>query len=234
MPVAFCPNPPPPQEGQPGGRPADPDVTGGFYQPAVGFLDGGNTTLAAVRVRCGLAYVTQEIYVAWNQGYHSNQNPEIQTLSLSQAAGVEAIPRDDAARPPTVPAGETVTLSAIWPVCPEAPTCGDAICSAGEDVESCSEDCTTPLGCGGAESYVVYQPETGTLETRREAVSATWFTTGGTLGVARNGRDGEDLENVVANTWTAPTTPGEAWLAVVLRDERGGVDFAGYRVTVSE
>ncbi|HEX3594926.1 MAG TPA: hypothetical protein VHU80_07490, partial [Polyangiaceae bacterium] len=34
----FGPNPPPPKPGETGGRPADPDPTGGYYQPVVAFL----------------------------------------------------------------------------------------------------------------------------------------------------------------------------------------------------
>jgi hypothetical protein len=53
----FGPNPPPPEDGQPAGRPTDPDVTGGFHQPAVIFGP-DDPTLAAARVRCGLANVS--------------------------------------------------------------------------------------------------------------------------------------------------------------------------------
>lgn len=210
----FGPNPPPPVPGQPNGRPADPDITGGFYQPALAFLD-GTPTLVPVRVRCGIANVAQETYVAWNQGYHSNENPEVLSLDL----------------PSTVGPGEGVTLAVSWPECPEA-ACGDGLCVGGEDIVGCAEDCTAPVGCGGAETYLVYEPGTKELLTRREAMSATWFTTGGTFDVARNGRTGDDAELSLENGWTAPDEPGEVWIAVVLRDERGGIDFASGRVTV--
>lgn len=105
--------------------------------------------------------------------------------------------------------GETVTLELEWPACPD-----DA-------------------SCPGAETYVVYDPETDALLPRREAISATWFATGGTWEVARNGRAGDDEAQTVKNGWTAPQTEGEVWIAVALRDERGGVDFASYRVSVA-
>ncbi len=62
---------------------------------------------------------------------------------------------------------------------------------------------------------------------RGEAISATWFATGGTLDVARNGRTGEDTATELVNGWTAPETPGDVWVGVVLRDERGGSAWPG-------
>ena len=218
----FGPNPPPAEDGSSGGRPTDPDVTGGYYQPALGFVDGGaaDTMLAPLRIRCGLANVSQETYVAWNLGYHSNENPAVTSFTVDGADAGST----------TVAPGATVALGAGWADCPADPVCGDGVCSAGEDQTSCAEDCATPVGCGGAESYVVYDGET--LNTRREAISAAWFTTGGGLAEARNGQDGDDTSAAVSNTWTAPESAGDVWLGVVLRDERGGVGYAGYHVTV--
>jgi hypothetical protein len=212
----FGPNPPPPEEGQPAGRPQDPDITGGFYQPAVGFEDEVLSTLVPVRIRCGIANVTQETYVEWNQRYHSNQNPDPAAIAID---------------PVTVAAGETVTFTASWPECPDVSVCGDGVCSADEDLVACPDDCSEPHGCGGAETYVVY--EDGELTTRREAISATWFATAGSFDAARVGRDGEDRATSVDNGWTAPAESGDAWIAVVLRDERGGVSFQDVVISVN-
>ena len=76
----------------------------------------------------------------------------------------------------------------------------------------------------GAETYVVWDEPSETLLTRREALSVAWFTTGGTLDLARNGRDGDDTATSVTNSWTAQEA-GEATIFAVLRDERGGVGF---------
>lgn len=222
----FGPNPPPPVDGELGGRPTDPDVTGGYYQPALGFPEEGDPTLVQARIRCGLALVDQETYVAWNLGYHSNENPQVTGLALD---GVPV----DAVEGAVVTAGANVTLTVSWPTCPDTPECGDGLCSLGEDLSTCPEDCETPVGCAGAEGYVAYDAEEGTLFSRREAVSATWFTTGGSFEAARVGRTGDERETSVDNRWTAPDEAGDAWLAVVLRDERGGVGFQGYRVTVA-
>lgn len=221
----FGPNPPPPDESGVAGRPVDPDVTGGYYQPVVGF-GGESVTLAAPRLRCGLANVSQEVYVAWNLAYHDNQNPDVLELRL------DGQPLSADGEPPVVTAGQAVALTLAWPECPIEATCGDGVCSAGEDLEVCAEDCAEPVGCGGAETYVRHDPDTGLLETRREAISVAWFTTDGVLAEARGGREGDDPSTTADNTWTAPDASGEAWIGVVLRDERGGVGYAGYRVRV--
>jgi hypothetical protein len=152
----------PPQDGELAGRPADPDSTGGFYHPVVAFGDGA-PVLAAVRVRCGIANVDQETYVAWNQGYASNANPDLLALELDD---VPLSPFGDAFFLEVEP-GEQVTLTASWPWCEEAP-------------------------CGGAETYAVYDPVSRELVPRREALSVAWFASGGALALARNGRDGDD------------------------------------------
>ncbi len=54
-------------------------------------------------------------------------------------------------------------------------------------------------------------------------------------GPARRGGDRaleSELEASTENTWEAPATPGATKLWLVLRDSRGGVDFAGYEVVV--
>lgn len=199
----FGPNPPPPEEGQPAGRPADPDVTGGYYQPLLAFPAEGFPTLASERIRCGIANVAQETYIAWNQGYLSNVAPQVAELLVDGVAAA----RDGDGEPATVAAGETVTLTASW------------------------QSCDAP--CAGAETYLLYDDAADELVERREAVSATWFATAGTFADARNGRSGDDEATSVENEWTAPDG-GQAWLAVVLRDERGGVDWAAYRVAAGE
>lgn len=230
----FGPNPPPAQDGESAGRPADPDVTGGYYQPVVVFdeHEGLDVSLGAVRLRCGLAGVTQATYVAWNQGYHSNTNPELASLSIVRGETLTVIPRDGEGEPPTLAPGEAVTLRLEWPECPLSPSCGDGVCSAGEDTLTCADDCETPVACGGAETYLVYDAEAQLLVERREGVSASAFVTAGELSVPRGGRDGADAEVTVDLSFTAPETSGELWLGAVLRDDRGGVGFSGHRVIV--
>lgn len=210
----FGPNPPPPVAGEPNGRPVDPDVTGGFHQPVSTFL-GDLVTLGAVRLRCGVANVSQEASIAWNAAYHSNENPVIASFDVPASARV----------------GEPVAVTVSWPSCP-GPVCGDGLCVGGEDLAGCPADCAAPLGCGGAETYAVYDPDRGALRERREALSATWFSNRGAWDTARNGRGGDDEGLSLRNAWT-PDAPGTAWIGVVLRDERGGVAFAEGEVEVA-
>lgn len=218
----FGPNPPPADEGGVAGRPVDPDGSGGFYQPIVGF-DDAVPTLASARVRCGIANVSQDDYVRWNLAYHDNANPEVSAFTVDG----EAIAEDA-----TVAPGAQVALSVGWPECPVTSACGDAVCSGDETAESCAGDCETPSGCGGAETYALWDAEAKTLSTVRETLSVSWFATGGTLAEARGGRAADDPETEVSNTWTAPPDAGETWLGVVLHDDRGGVGFAGGWVSV--
>ncbi len=182
----FGPNPPPPAEGESAGRPADPDATGGYWQPALAFA-GADVVLAPVRVRCGLANVAQEDAVAWNLAYVSNTAPR-PTLAVD---GVEV-------RDGTAPlGGREVAIEVSWPACDEAP-------------------------CGGAEPYVVWDDAVDALVERREAMSATWYTTAGTWDEARNGVGEDEGETAVGNVLRLGGAE-EAWVAVVLRDARGGV-----------
>jgi hypothetical protein len=82
------------------------------------------------------------------------------------------------------------------------------------------------------ESYPVLDPLAEVLVDHREAMTVSWFATAGVLASERSGRGENDPALDATNTWSAPSTPGPAHLYVVLRDSRGGVDFAAYDVTV--
>jgi hypothetical protein len=229
----FGPNPPPPEDGEIGGRPVDPDYTGGFYQPALAWED-GIPTLASLRVRCGIANVSQETYIAWNQGYINNASPTAET--------VEVVLREVGADPTSfeleVPEAvemntdQVLSMRLSWEECPETPECGDDLCTTGESQESCPEDCSLPRPCGGAETYVVHEAGTERLKTAREAISVAWFYTGGSLEELRNGREDADYLSFVDNEWR-PEGPGDYWIWAVLRDSRGGVDWVSISVTVN-
>ena len=233
---AFGPNPPASSDGSAGGRPVDPDITGGYYQPLVGFPESGDVTLAAARVRCGLANVTQETYAAWNASYHSNTSPIVAGVTGDAGAGATEWVEDGAGEPTSVGVGARVTLTAAWPECPGVgggpEACGDGFCAADEDAVGCASDCEAPVACGGAETYTLYDAASKTLGTQREAMEATWFATAGSFTDARVGRAGDDEATAVEDVWLAPDTAQDVWLAVVLRDDRGGVAFQSYRVRV--
>jgi hypothetical protein len=83
-----------------------------------------------------------------------------------------------------------------------------------------------------AESYAYFDPVAQAISTRREAMSVAWYVSGGKLDTESTGRAQDDLALDSENTWAAPSNAGPAKLWVVLRDSRGGVDFATYDVTI--
>lgn len=190
----FGPDPPDPVNGQPAGRPVDPDSTGGYEQPLqvrAQQADLGATTLATTRILCGLDGATPEVSADFKERYLPNANPTVEDIVI----------------PAQVTAGSTVELEVEWP------SCGDE-------------------ACGGAESYVWFDPSTRALQVRREGIRASWFATAGRFDIPHTGRaEGED-ETFATNLWKAPDEPGEVTVYVVLRDDRGGVGWGKVEVGV--
>jgi hypothetical protein len=223
----FGPERPDPEPGEPAGRPVDPDPTGGFYQPVLAWLD-DEVVVGGVRITCGLFNVAPTVSTDFTSRYQLNENPAIERLELVASDG--SITALEEGVVSSVRAGESYTVRAVFPSCPTEPDCGDGICSSGEttsdafpELSFCPEDCETPRGCGGAETYVVYDPETARVETRRESPIVSWFATGGSFSSERTGDTGALEESrVSSNGWKAPD-PGPARIWAVLRDDRGGV-----------
>jgi hypothetical protein len=84
-----------------------------------------------------------------------------------------------------------------------------------------------------AETYVYFDRDSQALTTKREAMSVAWYVTAGELEVPATGRGEGDSLASTSNVWTAPGAPGTSTLWVVLRDSRGGVDFAEYELDVT-
>src|SRR5262249_31369425 len=158
------PDTPPSTGNGPGGRPVDPDATGGFYQPVIVFATDGSSspTLAQVRVSCGLAGVTPEVAEDYARAYRRNRDPGSAARSILRGDVYVHVPPIGSGPPPTVAPGEVVTLLVSWAACPETSACGDGICSADETLASCASDCASPVACG-AETYVVYDQASQTL-----------------------------------------------------------------------
>lgn len=79
-----------------------------------------------------------------------------------------------------------------------------------------------------AETFVVFDLVAQRLVERTESMQTSWYVTAGSLLHDRVGRDagGDDVSlRTVTNEWRAPRAPGRATLWVVLRDDRGGVDW---------
>jgi hypothetical protein len=221
---------PEPKEGEPPGRPADPDPTGGYYQPTRLLVDDGVVkALGQTRLVCGLPGATREIAEKYRRLYHLNTNPAIASMNVVNGAAADKI---DPKTPVTVPRGGKITFRVTWPECPDSTRCGDGICGGDEDITSCKEDCTTFLGCGGAEKYLQYDLASLELLNRRESMRVSWFSNAGTFDQDRTGRDENETASFADNVWTAPSTPGNYPVIVVLRDARGGVDWSGFTVVV--
>lgn len=208
----FGSDPPPASApGQPNGRPVDPDITGGYYQPVPVFDPNADpsATLFEVRIACGLVGATPAQGREFRQRYVRNQNPAIRAITVSH--GEQTLPVGD--DPVRIPAGASVTLRLEWPECvPD----GDA----------------AEVACEGAEVYTRFDLRKLDLVTERESLRVAWYATAGTFESASTGRASEDPETFVENRFTAPETRGEVVLWTVLRDDRGGSAWASFRVRV--
>ena len=226
-------------------RPADPDVTGGYYQPLrVLYRPSPGQVVPAIaklRIRCGLPGASQEQTARYNRSYHSNTNPRIESITALSPGGpqvlgdVTALPKP---APIMVAPGQTVTMSVAWPGCPLQDACGDGVCGPTETKDTgdgqCEGDCKVERGCAGAERYLAFSLETRSLDEVREVMRVSWFTSlgGGSFRDDRTGRGATDPGTVSENEYTAPTQAGVYPLWVVLRDSRGGVSWRSVEVRV--
>ena len=85
-----------------------------------------------------------------------------------------------------------------------------------------------------AENYTYYDRASQSITTRRESMSVAWYVSSGRLATESTGHDENDLTTITNNTWTAPNTAGTTKLWLVLRDSRGGIDYATYALTVTQ
>lgn len=200
----FGPRRPSAEPGQPAGRAADPDATGGFYQPVMAELPGQLPVLGGVRLDCGLPTADRADVIEYNQRHRINQNPRVDRLeALRGEAWTELADGGDALR---VGAGERLALRADW------------------------AECASDERCTGAETYVLYDTAAQALVERTESLIATWYATAGELDEARTEASSAPFRT--ENGWTAPAEAGAVRLWVVLRDGRGGVGFGAYRLQV--
>lgn len=196
----FGPERPEPKPGQPSGRPVDPDVTGGFYQPVLAWL-GATPVLGGVRIECPLAGASPADTRDFNARYHVNTNPAPVALAAVRADGTSELLSDGA--PHAFAPGERVQLRASLPAC--AP-----------DADS----------CGGAESYVVYDALERAILPRTEAVVLSWYATDGVFDEPRTeAAPVTDGSLVAGEVWTLPNRSGLATVWAVARDDRGGAGW---------
>jgi len=221
----FGPIRPDPVDNLPAGRAVEPDSTGGFYQPVLVSFDAA-VALASLRLTCGLIGIESEASVELARSARVNGNPQI--ASLQAGAGADERDADLLVR-----AGTSVPFTAGLPGCPKKPACGDGICSIEEDKVKCAEDCTTPVGCAGAEYYTYYNPTSRDVEVHHEELTVSWFASVGSWSSAKtevfNARRGAQASE---NTWVAPAKAGKGTLWVVVRDNRGGVGWSRQTIVI--
>ncbi|HEX3849476.1 MAG TPA: hypothetical protein VHW01_00835 [Polyangiaceae bacterium] len=221
--------------GEPHARPTDADSTGGYYQPVIVDVSADAEQIPALgetRISCSLANSSLAQAQDYANRSRDNQNPTLTDVVVSSRAGVSLTP-EGADMPLSVSAGEALTLSASWPSCPDMPVCGDGICSPLEAVQDCPADCTTPHGCPGPEPYAYLDPVQHEVVSRHEAMRVSWFASAGSFSSDHTGQPESDYMITSSDdTWTAPTTSGPVFLWVVLRDDRGGVDWKSFQVQV--
>ncbi|MCU1279631.1 MAG: hypothetical protein JWM53_3177, partial [bacterium] len=86
---------------------------------------------------------------------------------------------------------------------------------------------------GAVESFPVFDVAAAALVPHAESMRVSWFATGGSFLHEVTGRDEGDPATTTDNVWTAPSVAGPVHLWIVLRDSRGGVDFAAYELAVA-
>jgi hypothetical protein len=229
----FGPSLPEPMNGEPPGRPVDPDPTGGYYQPVgVTLRETGVTSLAAVRIFCPPSGLDQEQAGNFNANYRLNQNPSFESVALLDGGNVQLVPDDSTVL--SVARSQPVHFRASWATCPNSVVCGDGVCGAGEDKNNCAPDCATQHGCTGAESYALFNADSRQLEARHESIRVSWYASAGHFEQAITGRDESEFESSSTDdTWTAPALAGNVRFWLVIRDARGGQSFRSFVLSVA-
>jgi hypothetical protein len=217
----FGPLRPPPEEGEPSGRPVDPDVSGGFYQPFVASLD-GVLSIGGVRIDCDLATASRDDAGSYRQRYRPNENPLLTRVAL--VSDSEPLALDDASMRRQVRAGSELELSAGWDECPTESLCGDSFCTANEDRVSCAQDCDEPRGCSGSEKYFSYDTEARAVVSRRESLAVAWYASRGRFVEEQTGWGEAQAAaaRATSNRWRVGEQTGPATIWLVIRDSRGG------------
>ncbi len=83
-----------------------------------------------------------------------------------------------------------------------------------------------------AETFAYFDPASQTVTSQRESMQVAWYASSGALDTASTGRASNDPETTTDDGWNAPGAAGTVHLWIVLRDSRGGVDFAEYDLEV--
>lgn len=209
VPVEACTNFGP-LTSKPGARPADPDTTGGYFQPVrATWRSGAGDSIAfeLERILCPLgAIAPNDVAGEYANEYHPNVNPTLAEAVLEPdgaATPIFTAGQATAPAPTSVPAGGLLVFEARW----------DAAIQ---------------------ETFKVYDLTSHVLVDQTESLRLSWFATGGEFEHERTGRTAAEAASpFTRNLWRAPTTPGPVHVWMVLRDSRGGVDFASAELEVT-
>lgn len=199
----FGPDVPSAQPGEPPGRPVDPDATGGYYEP-VRLVAGSEVAVGLLRITCDVPGASPEQLTTLAAEDHPNTNPGIDGV-VDSVLGTLSV-----AVPNAVHVGQRLDLRATWQPCEPAATT-----------------------CTGSEGYAYLDALTHDVVQAREQMRVSWFATAGAFDSDRTGRAASDPTAYSENGWVAPASPAEVHLWVVLRDDRGGVGWRSYTLTVS-
>src|SRR5690606_5002506 len=93
----FGPEPPPSEDGQPSGRPVEPDASGGYEQPLVARAPDATprTTLLGLRMTCGPGNATQSQAAELRRRYQANVAPEIVVVEAELDGDVARVVEPD-------------------------------------------------------------------------------------------------------------------------------------------
>lgn len=208
----FGPITPPVKADEPPIRPRDPDITGGYYLP----------------VRVSL-WIPESLRRPGMAGEDTLVGFELERIACGLANAPSAVTREYNAtytsnQNPHL-AGVALTDDANPAAVPLLP---DSATRVGQRQTVTFEASWT---ADSAESYPAYDVETRSLQTHREALVVAWYATSGSFEHDSTGRGEDETELSTTNQWTAGA-PGLVHLWMVLRDSRGGTDFAAYDIEV--
>ncbi|MBN1962903.1 MAG: hypothetical protein JW841_18375 [Deltaproteobacteria bacterium] len=198
----FGPDVPPQSADEPPGRPRDPDVTGGYYQPVrvtIPTSDGDMVAFGFERISCNPGNAAIDVALQYKEQYQPNNAPELSSVwaKIDGKEQSETTRVIDGVVPDNllhVPRHANITLGVSWPQ--------EAV-----------------------ETFPVYNLTTQKINQTREAMRVSWFSNAGQWAHDRTGRDSNASETWTSNNLTTPSTSGLIHIWAVLRDNRGGVDW---------
>jgi hypothetical protein len=219
--------------GATGGRPVDPDPTGGYYQPVRLLLEPQlqrpTPALAQVRIVCPAAGLNQEQNTVFSHAYRRNTAPAVIGISAF-VNGAEAAATDTTL---SVAVGDRLELTLTFPSCARSSACDLTACDDRDVGAECPSVCFDGNICAGAERYAWIDPLSKRTQILRESLDLAWYRTGGSWDDAHAGVQPSESDGLVIarNVWQA-STRGNYTLWVVIRDDRGAASWLERRVEV--